>query len=131
MKFSSSVCLTASILLVTPLGHAVAQDIGSGEKVFKKCAACHQVGPDAKSKVGPSLNGIIGAAAGQVEGFKYSGALLESGLTWDEAALASFLKNPKETVPKTKMVFGGLKKDDEVADVIAYLATFNADGSQN
>jgi cytochrome c len=105
---------------------AAAQDLEKGEKVFKKCAACHQVGPEAENRVGPVLNGIVGAAAGQAADFKYSDAMLSSGLTWDEATLAAYLKAPKEVVPGTKMSFAGLKKDEEIADVIAYLATFPA-----
>ncbi len=102
-------------------------DPAEGEKVYRKCRACHEVGEDAKNKVGPMLNGIIGAAAGQVADFNYSDALMEAaadGLTWDEETLAAFLKKPKDLIDKTKMSFNGLRKDDEIADVIAYLATF-------
>lgn len=102
-------------------------DAEKGEKVFKKCKACHAVGEGAKNKVGPALNGIVGAPAGQAEGFKYSKPLLEAaegGLVWDEANLAAFLAKPKEFMDGTKMSFPGLKKEDEQADVIAYLKTF-------
>lgn len=102
-------------------------DAANGEKVFKKCKACHAVGDDAKNKVGPMLNGIVGTAAGQVEGFKYSPAMLEAGeggLVWDEETLAAFLAKPKDVVKGTKMSFAGLKKESEQADVIAYLKGF-------
>ncbi len=102
-------------------------DAEKGEKVFKKCKACHAVGEGAKNKVGPALNGIVGAPAGQAEGFKYSKPLLEAaegGLVWDEANLAAFLAKPKDFMKGTKMSFPGLKKEDEQADVIAYLKTF-------
>jgi cytochrome c len=102
-------------------------DAEAGEKVFKKCKACHAVGDGAKNKVGPALNGIVGAAAGQVEGFKYSKPMMaaaEEGLVWDEASLAEFLAKPKDFMKGTKMSFPGLKKEDDQADVIAYLKTF-------
>ena len=98
-----------------------AGDAAVGENVFKKCKACHSV-EAGKNGTGPSLAGIIGKSAGTVEGFKYSQAMAESGLTWDEATLAAFLANPKAVVAKTKMSFAGLKKEDEIANVIAYLA---------
>jgi cytochrome c len=95
-------------------------DAAAGEKVFKKCKACHSM-EEGKKKVGPSLFGVIGAPAGAVEGFKYSKAMLESGLTWDDETLAKYLTKPKDLVPKTKMSFAGLKKEADVANVIAYL----------
>ena len=119
--------------LVAVLGLALASpafaegDAAAGEKVFKKCKACHAVGEKAKNKVGPSLNGIGGAPAGQVEGFKYSKSLVElagGGLVWDQETLVAFLKKPKDVVPKTKMSFAGLRKDDDITNVIAYLQTF-------
>lgn len=102
-------------------------DPAKGEKTFRKCKACHAVGDGAKNKVGPALNGIVGSAAGQAEGFKYSKPMLEKaegGLVWDEASMASFLTKPKEFIPGTKMSFAGLRKESEVADVIAYLKQF-------
>ena len=102
-------------------------DAAAGEKVFKKCAACHAVGDGAKNKVGPALNGIVGAPAAHVEDFKYSAnmvELAEGGLVWDEETLTAYLKKPKDVVPKTKMSFAGLRKEEEVAHVIAYLKTF-------
>ena len=102
-------------------------DADKGEKVFKKCKACHAVGEDAKNKVGPQLNGIVGAAAGQVADFKYSDALTTmaaDGLVWDEESLAAFLTKPKEFMKGTKMSFAGLRKEKDVANVIAYLQGF-------
>lgn len=101
--------------------------IEAGEKVFKKCAACHKVGEGAKNAVGPTQNGIVGRAAGSVDGFKYSKALLDmaaAGLVWDDASLDAFLENPKGYMKGTKMTFAGLKKPEDRAAVIAYLATF-------
>jgi len=97
-------------------------DAAAGQKVFNKCKACHS--PEAgKNKIGPSLHGVVGRNAGTAEGYKYSGAMAESGLVWDEATLDKFLTKPKDLVSGTKMTFAGLKKEDERANVIAYLKT--------
>lgn len=94
-----------------------------GKKVFKKCKACHTVDKDGKNLVGPNLFGIVGKKAAQREGFKYSPAMMESGLTWDEATLDTYLAKPRALVKKTKMTFVGLKKEKHRANVIAYLKT--------
>ncbi|TYC51549.1 cytochrome c family protein [Rhodobacterales bacterium] len=106
-------------------------DAAKGEKVFRKCAACHAVGPEAKNKVGPELNGIVGRPWGSIEDYKYSKNLLElgEGKVWDEATLDEYLTKPKAVIPKGKMAFAGLRKEDDRENVIAYLAQFNADGS--
>ena len=108
--------------------HAEDDMVAKGEKVFKKCKACHAVGPDAEkaTKMGPHLNGIVGRKAAAVEGYEYSDALKTKGtegVVWDEAHLAEFLKKPKEYAPGTKMNFGGLRKDSQIEDIIAYLKT--------
>jgi cytochrome c len=95
-------------------------DAAAGEKVFKKCKACHTL-EEGKNKVGPSLHGVMGRAAGTLEGFKFSSAMSESGLTWDDETMAKFLAKPKDLVAKTKMSFAGLKKEDDIENVIAYL----------
>ena len=102
-------------------------DAAEGEKVFRKCKACHDVGEDAKNKVGPILNGIIGTEIASVADFKYSDAFMEKkaeGLVWDEETLDAYLAKPKDLIPKTKMSFPGLRKEDERENVIAYLKTF-------
>ena len=102
-------------------------DADKGEKVFRKCKACHAVGEDAKNKVGPTLKGSSVAAAGANADFKYSDALLEmaaGGLVWNEEEMAAFLTKPKDFMAGTKMSFAGLRKEDDVSNVIAYLATF-------
>lgn len=104
-----------------------AGDAAAGEKVFRKCQACHAIGPEAKSKVGPVLTGIVGRPAGKAEGFAYSPAMskeAEAGLVWTPDKIGAFVTSPKEFVPGTKMTFAGLRKDQERADLIAYLATF-------
>lgn len=101
--------------------------IEAGEKAFKKCAACHKVGEGAKNATGPQLNGIVNRAAGTIDGFRYSKPLLamaEAGLVWDDASMHAFLENPKGFMKGTKMSFAGLKKEEDRAAVIAYLATF-------
>ncbi len=120
--------LTAGALIASLAMPALANgDAEKGEKVFKKCKACHQVGEGAKNRVGPILNGIVGKAAGSDEEFKYSDALAEKaaeGLVWDEASLTEFLAKPKNFIKGTKMSFAGLRKDDDIENLIAYLATF-------
>ncbi|MCX7566135.1 c-type cytochrome [Sulfitobacter sp. F26169L] len=98
-----------------------------GEKVFRKCKACHQVGDGAKNRVGPILNGIVDHPAGAVDGFKYSKPLMaaaEDGLVWSEAELAAFLEKPKDYLKGTKMSFAGLKKEEDQLAVIEYLKSF-------
>ncbi|WP_300019890.1 c-type cytochrome [uncultured Roseobacter sp.] len=100
--------------------------IAAGEKVFRKCKACHQIGAGAKNRSGPVLTGIVGQAAGQVEGFKYSKPLMamaEDGLVWDAENLQAFLSKPKAFMKGTKMSFAGLKKEADLAAITAYLAS--------
>jgi len=113
--------LAAAVLFAAP-AHAEG-DAAKGEKVFAKCKACHEV-EKGVNKVGPTLKGLVGRKAASVEGYKYSEAMLAKGaegVVWDEATLTAYLPDPKGFVPKTKMAFAGLKKPEEVADVIAYL----------
>ncbi len=102
----------------------------AGLKVFKKCKACHQVGAKAKNRTGPILNGIVGAPAAAVEGFKYSKVFVEAaegGLTWTPEELAAFLKKPKAYLKGTKMSFAGLKKEKDQLAVIEYLKSVGAE----
>src|ERR1700759_5492583 len=112
-------------------GAAHAQDAALGEKVFLKCKACHQIGEGAKNAVGPVLNGVVGRKAGTAPDYSYSDANKNSGLTWDEATLKEYLRNPRAKVPGTKMIFPGLTKDDDIDNVIAYLKQFGADGKKS
>ena len=126
MLKTATAVATAFVLAGTGFAHA-AGDVANGEKIFKKCQACHAVGPDAKNKVGPVLNGVIGRTAGTLPGFTYSDAMIaagQSGVVWTDEELNIYLTNPKELVPGTKLGFPGLKKEEDRADVIAYLETF-------
>jgi cytochrome c len=117
-----------TLALCVPV-QAFAQDAAKGEVTFKKCQICHEVGPAAKVKVGPILNDVIGRKAGTLPGFAYSPAMKEAGekdLTWSDENIGKYLENPREFVPKNKMAFVGLKKEDERADVLAYLKKFSA-----
>jgi cytochrome c len=122
--------LRAAAALCAAAAPAMAADPAAGEKAFAVCKACHKVGEGAKNGVGPTLNGVVGRPAGSAEGFKYSDAMKNSGITWDEANLAEYIKNPKEKVPGNKMAFAGVKDDTKLADIIAFLTQFNADGTK-
>ncbi|NNE81687.1 MAG: cytochrome c family protein [Silicimonas sp.] len=123
--------LVALTILAAP---ALAEgDADKGKKIFNKCKACHAVGEGAKNKVGPMLNGIMGAPIGANPDFKYSKAMIakaeEDGAVWDEESMAAFLTKPKDFLPGTKMSFPGLKKEQDIEDVLAYLATFPGEES--
>ena len=117
-------CSLASLALAMALvssGTAVAADIKAGEKVFKKCKACHYADRE-KHRTGPHLVNIIGRTAGSLEDYKkYSKAMKASGIVWDETTLADYLRAPKKYIKGTKMAFVGLKKDADIENVIAYL----------
>lgn len=124
-----SLVLSATLLLAG-FGHAQAQDAAAGEKVFAQCKACHQIGPSAKNAVGPELNGLIGRHSGSVEGYTYSPANKNSGITWDEATFREYIKDPKAKIPGTKMIFAGVKDEQKVNDLVAYLKQFDASGNK-
>ncbi len=114
-----------ALFLVAGLGQARAQDAAAGEKVFAVCKACHQVGDNAKNAVGPVLNGLFGRKSGSVGGYNYSDANKKSGITWDEATFSEYIKDPKAKIPGTKMAFAGIKDEQKIKDLIAYLHTFD------
>lgn len=109
---------------------AAAQDVAAGEKSFAKCRACHQIGETAKNSVGPVLNGLIGRPAGTVEGYNYSAANKNSGLTWDEATFSEYIASPATKIKGTKMAFAGIKDPAEVANLVAYLKQFDSSGKK-
>jgi cytochrome c len=104
---------------------AAAQDVAKGEISFHKCLPCHAIGDDAQNKIGPELNGIDGRHSGSVPDFSYSDANKNSGIVWNEAEF----KDPRAKIPGTKMIFAGIKNEQEIADLWAYVSQFNADGS--
>lgn len=122
--------LRAAILLTAiPLATGVALadgDAKKGKRVFNKCKACHEVSTD-KNKVGPSLRGVFGRKAGTVEGFNYSDAMKNADIVWDEEKIDKYVENPKEFIPGNKMVYAGLKKEDQREDLIAYLKEATAE----
>jgi len=97
-------------------------DVAAGEKVFKRCVACHTVDEGGRNKVGPNLWNIFGSTAGQRDiGYKYSDAMKASGIVWTEDTMSDYLENPRKAVPKTRMAFPGLKKEEQREAVIEYL----------
>ncbi len=125
------VAVWSTLALVASGGVAsAAGDAAAGEATFRMCKTCHRIGEDARNFVGPELNGVVGRKAGSVPDYNYSDANKNSGLTWDEATLTKYLRSPREVVPGTKMAFPGLQRDQDVADVIAYLKQFGPDGKK-
>ncbi len=121
----------AALAFAISHGSASAQDAAAGEKVFNtRCKVCHQIGEGAKNAVGPVLNGLIGRKTGSVEGYSYSDANKNSGLTWDEATFREYIKNPRAKIPGTKMVFAGLPKEEDVDNLLAFLKQFGPDGKK-
>jgi len=108
-------------VLMLAAGPALAEgDAAAGEKLFAKCKTCHTI-EAGKNKVGPSLAGLFGRKAGSAPDFKYSDAMINSGITWDETSVSEYIANPKEKVPGNKMICPGVKKDEDRANLIAYL----------
>jgi cytochrome c len=120
--------LIAAAVSVVSVGAAGAQDMAAGATSFKKCAPCHDIGPTAKNKVGPVLNGLDGRKSGSVAGYSYSDANKGSGITWNDASFLEYIKDPKAKIPNTKMTFAGIKNEDEAKSLWAYLKQYDADG---
>jgi cytochrome c len=114
----------------TTLAFADEALIAEGENVFKRCAACHQIGPDAQHRVGPNLTTVIGRTAGTAEGFRYSKGMVEAGeggLVWTPEVLEHYLENPRADVKGTTMAFAGLKKEEERQAVVAYIVSMQGE----
>ena len=121
--------ITAATLIVASAGVTLAQDVEKGTTIFKKCALCHKIGPGATNLVGPVLNGLDGRHSGSVAGFNYSDANKNSGIVWSEQTFGDYIKDPKAKIPGTKMVFAGIKNEQEAKDLWAYLKQFDAQGN--
>ncbi len=123
--------ILSALVVVTSLIAASgvrAQDAAAGKSSFNKCMACHAVGEGAKNKVGPVLNGLEGRKSGTIEGYSYSDANKNSGITWNKEAFLEYIKEPKTKIPATKMVFAGIKNEKEANDLWAFLAQYDKDG---
>ena len=126
-----STVLALAVALIGMPPSAFAQDAAAGERTFKVCRACHQIGEGAKNFVGPVLNGVVGRKAGTYPGYNYSEANKTSGITWDVPTLKVYLQNPRARVPGTKMTFAGFDRDSDIENVISYINGFDAEGKHN
>jgi cytochrome c len=124
LTLSALVVIASSAIAST----ALAQDVDAGKASFNKCMACHAIGEGAKNKVGPEQNGLDGRKAGTVEGYSYSDANKNSGITWNKEQFLEYIKDPRAKIPGTKMIFAGIKNETEAANLWAYLAQFDKDG---
>jgi cytochrome c len=121
--------LISTVIFIAWVEAALAQDVTAGEAAFRKCQVCHDVGENARNKLGPPLNGLDGRKAASVEGYAYSEANKNSGITWDEAAFKEYIKDPSAKIPGTKMIFSD-KDEKEIGDLWAYLKQFGPDGEK-
>jgi cytochrome c len=116
-----SAAIGAALSVVVIAVPAMAADAAHGKVVFQTCAACHSDKPDA---IGPSLKGVYGRKSGSLADFRYSNAMLRANLTWDDANLHAYIKDPQAKVRGNHMPFGGLSSDQDIDDVIAYLKDY-------
>jgi cytochrome c len=121
--------IAAAVLMTTTAGIASAQDVEKGAIVFKKCAICHKIGPNATNLVGPVLNGLDDRHSGSVANYSYSDANKNSGIVWNEETFAEYIKDPRAKIPGTKMIFAGVKNEQDIKDLWAYIKQFDAEGN--
>jgi cytochrome c len=123
--------VVAVVALAASTGTTLAQDAAAGEQVFKRlCMPCHDIGPDAKIKLGPPLNGVDGRHSGSFEGFNYSPANKNSGITWNEETFSKYIRAPMQEMPGTRMAFVGIKNDKDIGDLWTYLKSVGTDGQK-
>ena len=122
--------LLVAVTSLAAASSARAQDVAAGETSFKKCLACHSIGDGAKNKVGPVLNGLDGRKSGTAEGYSYSDANKNSGITWGKDVFLEYITDPKAKIPGTKMIFPGIKNEKERNDLWAYVSQFDKDGKK-
>ncbi len=127
MKSTFAVAL---LVTIATMQARAASDVAAGEQVFKQCLPCHSIGPGAKNKVGPVLNGIDGRHSGTAPDYSYSTANKNSGITWDETTFKEYIKDPRAKIPGTKMIFPGIKDEKKIDDLWAYLKQFSPDGNK-
>src|SRR5271169_1942243 len=121
--------IAAVALLAASTNSGMSQDAQKGASLFNQCQICHSIGPGAQNKIGPELNGLDGRSAGSAPNFAYSDANKKSGITWNEASFKDYIKDPRAKVPGTKMVFAGVKNEQQVNDLWAYISQFDATGN--
>ena len=121
--------ILTAVLIAAVSVPAMAQDAQKGKTVFNVCLACHTIGPGAQNKIGPELNGLDGRKAGTVSNFDYSDANKSSGIVWNEETFEDYIKNPAAKVPGTKMIFPGIKNEQQEKDLWAYISQFESDGN--
>ncbi|MCK1793597.1 c-type cytochrome [Pseudomonas violetae] len=117
--------LTVALLTLFAAPANAAGDAQAGQKLFGRiCGGCHQVGESARASFGPQLNQIFDRMSGSTTDYQYSAAMKSAGITWTTQTLTAYLEAPKKVVPGTRMIFWGLSDPEKVADVLAYLQTF-------
>jgi cytochrome c len=120
MPMNQPAALLAFVAALTPAS-AIAADVAAGQAIFARCKICHTVEAGGRSGVGPNLHGIFGRKAGSLDGFTYSEAMKNSGITWDDDTIRQYLNDPKNFIPGNKMAFPGIKDEIELSNLLAYL----------
>jgi cytochrome c len=122
--------LLIAATLIAASTPAFAQDVDAGERSFRKCLPCHAIGEGATNKLGPVMNGLDGRKSGTIEGYTYTDANKNSGIVWNDASFAEYITDPRAKIPNTKMIFPGIKNEQERKDLWAYMKQFDASGKK-